>query len=350
MNRFPNALFAFLAGLSIVAGIGTSLTAADSVNYVCTKPEGYVTVNITTGTSTIFGLPLETPAVFRFTVGSVTDDTVTFDDADFETEQFITTGSYWLRVITGNQAGRHLLITDNTEKTLTVDLTDGTSLAVPLTQANWALQSGDIVEIAPTDTLKSLFGGILKSGSFVLMADTFALWDGAKWIAYYKWISDEHWYLSTDIDKKTPMDDMVIHPYYAWAITRRVGNPTLTQRFWGSVPEQPVMFRHHGGSSELTAARFPVDQSLSDFRYGNQTLWQSGDIVFFADTIGLWSGSQWVAYWENTQGNWRKTGDATDRSDLKISLGTPIMVTLRGARSGKNVFLTQPLPYPNPRE
>ena len=331
---------------------GTALTAStdeDGTVYACTKPQGYVTITIPQGAATTyFGNPLESPAVYRFEVESVTTNTMTFADAAFETDQFVTTGPYWLRVISGNQAGRHMLIEANTANTLTLDLMDGTTTEVTLTETDWAIQAGDIVEIAPADTLQKFFENIITPAANAFSAERVNLWTGARWVSYYNsatngWIGEGN----------VPVEeDVIIRPQDAWAIrTNRSEETTIV--LTGTVPEQPVLVRHTGGAaSVITANRFPVDLELADFHFQGPGEWKTGS-AFGADAIGLWTGARWVNNYKAASGAWMQTGSGAsteDQSAVSVKSGDVMNVLVRGTASGTKQFFSLPIPYPNPRE
>ena len=327
----------------------TEAAASDEeVVYACTKPEGYVTLTIPAGPSTTyFGMPLESPAVYRFNVGSVTSDTMTFADAAFAPNQFTESGPYWLRVISGAQAGRYMLIESNTENSLTLDLKDDTPVAVTLNETDWAIQEGDIVEIAPADTLKSFFENIITPATNPRRAERVSLWNGTRWVTYYN-LNESGWYCS---DGNTPLEeDIVLRPHEAWAIsTNRAEETTILLK--GSVPEQPVLLRHPGnGANVVTANRFPIDVTLGDFRFGGPASWTAGN-PRTADTVGLWTGARWVSNYLDGNNQWKLTTQASDdQSATPIASGAAVNVLVRQNKSGAGQFFSLPLPYNNPRE
>ena len=72
-------LFAFLSSAFVLS----AASVISSADYYCTKPEGYVTIDVIQGSMTSLGVPIEAPALYRFEVATVANNTLTFADADF---------------------------------------------------------------------------------------------------------------------------------------------------------------------------------------------------------------------------------------------------------------------------
>jgi len=316
-------------------------------------PEGEVLVRLPAGSSTTYtGHPLDIPGIYHGPIASVSGGTITMTSSPFTAGAFAQANSpYWLRVMTGAQAGRHALITANTANSITVDLTDGTSSPVALDANGWAMAVGDIIEIAPADTLASLFGGLLTGGASILSADTVSLWDGTRWVAFYYSTTQNTWL--GQLTGTTSQSNRVVRPDEAWAITRRSGRPALSVLQFGAVPVHPQLLRHPGGGSRMTSLRFPVPQPLSSFAFtGGPGIWLAADDESTADTIGRWTGTAWRTYWELTDGTWLQHGDTTsaDQSMLMVQPGEALNVFRRNAASGPASFLSQPVPCADPRQ
>jgi hypothetical protein len=314
------------------------------------QPEGYVAIQMPAGSSThYYSHPLQSPAIYRGRVTSVTADQITVAGDPFDAGAFAASPN-WLRVLEGAQAGRHSLITSNGTNTVTVDLQDGTGQSVALTASWWNVAVGDLVEIAPADTLDSLFGDVVNPGSSIFTADTVSLWDGTRWVAYHRSTTHNVWLGQTT--GLTPQDDLVIAPHQAWGLTRRPVRPAATLVLPGAVPESRQLLRHFGVSTVYTGVRFPVTQRLEDFAFEGPGSWTSHNNVFAADTVSLWDGTTWVSYWRTPAGVWRRQGDATeaDQSAREIEPGHAVSILRRSAATGVNVFISQPQPYSDPRQ
>ncbi|ATC65421.1 hypothetical protein CMV30_16535 [Nibricoccus aquaticus] len=317
---------------------------------VRSQPSGYVSHSLPAGASSAYlGQPLLAPALYLGTVKNVSAGQVTMAGTPFVPGAFAAS-PHWLRVLTGAQAGRHALITANGNNTLTVDLSDGAAEVVALDTAGWTLAPGDQIEVAPADTLASFFNDLVVPGSSLFTADTVGLWNGTRWVSYYRSTTQNAW-----IGQLTGMvaqDNVVLPPQGAWVLTRRAGRPAFTLQLTGVVPESKQLLRVKGGATTMTSGRFPVPQPLSAYAFEGPGAWTSGLTVQQADNVGLWDGVRWVYYWRTTAGTWLKQDDAsaTDYSTLEIAPARAVSVVRRNAAAGPAVFLSQPQPYTDPRQ
>ncbi len=314
------------------------------------QPEGYVALELPAGSSTrYYSHPLLSPAIYRGEVAGVSANEITVVGAPFNAGAF-TASPYWLRVLEGAQAGRQALVVANTGNSVTVDLQDGASQSVALTAPGWSVAAGDVIEIAPADTLDSLFGQIVTPGNSLFTADTVSLWDGTRWVAYYRSTTQNAWI--GQFTGNAPQNDRVIAAQQAWGLTRRPARPAATLVLPGVVPESRQLLRHGGAGTVYTGIRFPVPQTLADFEFDGPGNWNSSDALFSADTVSLWDGTRWVAYWRTPAGKWRRQGDASnaDHSSLVIAPGSAVSVLRRAAATAEDVFISQPQPYSDPRQ
>ena len=314
------------------------------------QPVGFLTVALTAGASSSYlGQSLLSPAIYRANVAAVGPAQISVNGAPLAPGAFAAS-PHWLRVLTGAQAGRHALITGNDSSSLTVDLRDGSGEAAPLNISGWSVASGDAIEIAPADTLASLFGDLVAPGASLFAADTVGLWDGTRWVSYYRSSTQNAWL--GQFTGLVPQDNLVIAPQRSWVLTRRAGRPAMNVLFSGAVPESAQLLRHPGAGTTMTTLRFPIAQPLSHFAFAGPGSWNSASSMTTADTIGLWDGARWVSYWRTPEGQWRKQGDATDAdySSLAIAPGRAVSVLRRTPASSSALFFSQPQPYSDPRQ
>ncbi|WP_438479229.1 hypothetical protein [Oleiharenicola lentus] len=314
-----------------------------------TQAEGYLATPLPAGASNSYlGQALLPSALFSGNVTAVAASQLTFAGTPFTAGAF-TSSPCWLRIVSGPQAGRVALITANDASSITVNLVDNTSQSVALNAASFSVVVGNTVEIVPADTLDTLFTGLVTGGNSLFTADTIGLWDGTKWVSYYRSTTTNSWLGQTT--GSTSQNNLVIAPQQAWVLTRRAGRPATTLVLPGIAPESRQLLRHAGAGTAMTTARFPVTQTLASFAFTGPGTWVSNDAFASADTVSLWSGTQWVAYWRTSAGEWRRQGDTTNanHASLVVEPGRAVSVLRRAAATGNATFVSQPLPYSDTR-
>ncbi len=134
----------------ILAIGGVALKAQTSPVVVNTVPEGAVTLSIPmthTGQSSTnyLSMPLSSDPIYTGAVFSVTTDTITIADspAPWTTNQFADTNQtgtpYFVKFLSGVQAGRVILIKTNTANSVTLDTTDNSSQIVALNTSGFSV-------------------------------------------------------------------------------------------------------------------------------------------------------------------------------------------------------------------
>jgi hypothetical protein len=310
------------------------LAVYDGERVARTQAEGYLATALPAGVSTRYtGHALVAPTIFRGNATAVAASQLTVAGTPFTAGAFTSTPC-WLRIVTGPQAGRLARITANTTNTISVDLTDGTSQSVALNASGLALTVGTTIEVVPADTLGSLFTDLVVAGNSLFTADTIGLWNGTRWVSYYRSTTQNAWL--GQLTGNLVQDDLVVAPHQAWVLTRRAGRPATTLVLPGTVPETRHVLRHAGAGTVMTTVAFPVAQTLADFAYAGPGTWVSHDSFASADTVALWNGTQWINYWRTSAGEWRRQGDAsnTDHSALVIEPGQSVSVLRRAAATG----------------
>jgi uncharacterized protein (TIGR02597 family) len=336
------------------AGVASAQSAS-----VSTTPVGYVGVTIQPTTSaqtttTYVSLPFFNAPVYANAVSSITSGTVTVSTSTWTTNQFAQTGApYFLKIVSGQESGRVMLITANTTNTLTVDTTDHSSQTTGLDTNGFVLQAADLIQIVPGETLASLLGDgstgnpvQLVGGTSTFTADTVGIYSNAsnRTTGYYYNTNAQSWLTNTST---LSQNSLIIYPETVLAITRRPNRPAITLALTGSVPEVTPLTKNTGGAASAVYAstRFPVDIILSNL---NIPGWVESNLSFTADTIGVWDQAvaRWDTYYETTSGEWLKSGDTiTNQNSLVIPAGTGIVLLKRTALSGANSFLAVTMPY-----
>ncbi|MDR1789023.1 MAG: hypothetical protein LBR12_01465 [Opitutaceae bacterium] len=352
MKKVPLSLLSALLAFPAAA-----LADEGAVDYVCTKPEGYVKLSFPAGAGTYYlGNPMEAKAIWRGKVSSVAATQLTLDNPVLAENELTDAPYYYLRFITGNQRGRHCLILDVEGAVVEVDTEDGQNVSVPLNEVDWAVAQDDIVEIARADTVTSLIlrpddpTAFLRKGTSSMNSDVVSFWNGVSWYSYYYHSTENQWKSGVS---GTPAITELLLPDRAWGITRRAISSAVDVVFTGTVPEQRTLTRHEGSVGVVSSFnRFPVNQTMSNFAYGEEGEWVRHDTTAgFADRVVLHNGVSWETFWKKkTSDIWVKLGDTvTDRSAEVVEVGRGMRLIKRAVASGKQFFLSQEMPYSNPR-
>jgi uncharacterized protein (TIGR02597 family) len=326
-----------------------------------TTPVGAMTytLNATVGVvNTYLSIPLTDSPVYSGAVLSVATATLGFTGTPFTDGALAQAGSpYFLRLQSGAQAGRTMLITANTANSTTVDITNNTSQSTNLVTGNFTVAVGDAVQIFAGDTLGTFFGttanattgylnGIaLKGATSAFTADTVSIYNRltSKQDAYFFNTTLGYWKLSSS---NANANGVVLYPDASFAITRRASRPAISFTVLGDVPVAAPKIKTAGSNQPVYGANpFPVDMNLGALNLVN---WTKGTSAFTADTIAIYNPllSKMDTYYQKLDGTWRKSSDAnTDQSTFVIPAGSAMSFVKRAAVSGAGSFLGSPLPY-----
>lgn len=80
----------------------------------------------------------------------------------------------------------------------------------------------------------------------------------------------------------------------------------------------------------------------------NLSNWTKSNSAFTADTLSIFNpvSSKFEAYYQRTDGTWRKSGDVlTDQGATLIPTGTMVTILKRASVSGSASFISCQLPY-----
>lgn len=327
---------------AICAALLTFSTTAFAQTTAATVPVGYMTYSLPSGATTPVGISLSESNVHTGPVATVTANAISAANVTWTANQFATAGApHFVNIMSGAQVGRTLLITGNTANTVTVAAGD-----TPLNTTGFALAAGDRFEIVPGDTLGTLFGGTaetvaLQGGASAATADNVQLFNGVRFLSYYFSTTAGSWVLSGD-STNTSQNNVVLAPYSGLVVLRR--GPDTSFVVTGRVPSTNLLTQLPGRGAFM-ALRFPTDTKLSELisTPGN---WTANDSPALADTVGIWDGTRWVAYWKKSDGNWYQAGgDGSNKNNFVISAGTALSIVKRQASTGASSFMAQQLPY-----
>lgn len=323
---------------------------------VTTAPVGAMTYSFpatTQLTSSYISVPLTNAPIYSGTFASFTSTTINFAGTPFTAGELAQAGSpYFLRLQSGTQAGRCLLITANTVNSVTVDVTNNSSQTTNLDTSGFSVALGDQVQIFPGDTLASFFGDnttgnplILVGAAGALSADTVSIYNKslAKQDAYFFSTSLGYWRSTTSTENK---NGVVLYPDAAFGLTRRAGRAALSFSVVGDVPVVTPKIKTAGSNQAVYGANpYPVDLTLGTLNLVN---WTKSNSALSADTISVYNSSQakMDTYYQKLDGTWRKVGDTiTDQSPFVVPAGSLLGFLKRAAVSGSASFISSPLPY-----
>lgn len=318
-----------------------------------TVPVGMMTIEIRAGSLanpsvTTFSLPLResTPPDFvgqaAGRITGVTATTLANTNAGWAPGALSQPSSpYFIRITSGNAAGRTLKIssaTANTESTLTV-LNQGTDLS---TLGIVTGSDGDTYEIFPGDTLESFFGDSTLGATSAASADVVRLYDGSSWSDYYYNSTAQQWRIGS-----IPVNQnfVVLRPDSGITFYRR-GSTSLTYSLFGVVPSTPIRSVVNNGGVTYLGNAFPVDQTLAASGFNTVPGWVNNvGAVTTADKIGIWGGSSYTYYnYSQSLGQWRAGSVPVNQNNVRIPAGTPVLINRPTPAPGVSVLL-QDLPY-----
>jgi uncharacterized protein (TIGR02597 family) len=344
-------IFYFLS--AIILAISSISADAQSAT-VATVPEGMITFSLPQGVPSYFSLPLTNNEIFSGSVTAVSGDTINVGDtpAPFTMSLSTTTAPYFVKFLSGNEAGRVLLITANTSSSLILDTTDhAMGLRVVLTTTGYNVQVGDTFEIFPGDTLASVFGAgttasplVLTGGTTERASDTVSFYTmtGVSAVVYYFNTSAGYW---EQAGTTTNANDTIIYPYSSFAVNRRSSNPSTTFVVSGKVTPVATAIKVVGDQTVYSSTQFATNVSLSQLNFSN---WVMGTSVDTADTLNVWNPSEnhMDTYYQESSSIWHKYPDAvTNQSSFVISAGAVTTITKRETVTNATSFVQAPLPY-----
>jgi uncharacterized protein (TIGR02597 family) len=347
-NNFTN----FLTGIAFAAGM---ISVAASSASVATVPIGMITYPLVQGTTNYLSLPLTATETYTSTVNAVSSNTITVSDtpAPFTASLAVSGAPYFVKFLSGNEAGRVMLITYNTASALTLDTTDHSSgAAVPLDATSFNVQSGDAFEIFPGDTLASIFGTgsaqsplIVTGGQTVATSDTVSLFTSInnRFESYFFNTTDNCW---EDYGTPGNANDTIIYPYSAMAIDVRSGHSAANLIVGGRVTPVGAQTKLQSSGTIFTSTHYATDVKLSQLKFGSN--WTMGSNIVSADTLAVWnpSANRFDTFYQKPDSTWRRfPDDTTDQSNFAIASGTVTAIEKREVVTGGQTFLQSQLPY-----
>jgi uncharacterized protein (TIGR02597 family) len=332
-----------------------------------TTPVGAMTYTFPAAPSgdvtTYFTLPLLNDPVFTGSPSAVADSNLTFSNATWTTNEFVTTPpSFFVRVMSGLEQGRILKITGNTANTLTVSTNDDSSVSTPLTTGNFSVTTSDSIELIQADTLASLFGdnvtGNLTFGgaSRLGSADTVTILNKSSNTSVAYWFNT-----STLVNQWRPvsgtaanMNNTPVFPDSTMVVVRRKGRTVTSFPLLGRVSTVKTLIKSIPTRAVPSSLIMPVDVQLSSLQIAGSSIplgagWTKANRLGSADTITINNAStgKTDTYYQRTDNTWRLSTDAnTDQSSVTIPAGSVISFLERtNGLTGSAAFFCVSLPY-----
>jgi len=343
-------IFYFLMGVALATGVASATTKSS----VATVPAGMITFALTHGKSSYLSLPLTKLSTYTSSVTAVTTNTISVDDtpAPFTTNFATPVAPYFVKFLSGNEAGRVMLITANTTSALTLDTTDHASgAAVALTTTGFSVEAGDTFEVFPGDTLASVFGAgttqsplLLTGARNVSASDVVSLFttSGTGTIYYFN-TAVGFW---QQYGAAANANNTIIYPYSAFMVARRPTHPDMTLVLAGRVTQVAAETKVIGNGTVYGSTHYATDTKLSQLHFGAN--WIKGATATVADTLSVWNAAlgRFDIFYQMPDSTWRKSSDTvTDQSSFTIPAGAVTTIAKRGIVSGAASFLASSLPY-----
>jgi len=342
----------FLSALSI---------QAESVS-LNTTPKGIISFPLQHGVTTYLSLPVEADPTYSGAVASTTANSITVADNPTPwTAGELTTPAqpYFVKFLTGPEAGRIVLITANTTNILTLDTTDHSTQTTPLLSSpasSFDVQAGDTFEIFPGETLATLFGTgttqdpveYLIGSTNITQADVVSVFttSTAPALSYFFDTGKSYWRL---YPSTANANNAIIYPYSSLAITRRITNGDAVMPMMGGVSSVALLIKTLGKATKYSSTQYAADVALSQLQLGPS--WTKGTSVTNSDVVAIWNAGTIPGHFDSyyqlsTDSTWRKyPNKTTDVSSFVIPAGTAICITKREFVSGEASYLQPPLPY-----
>jgi len=331
--------------------------ATSSVS-VASLPQGMVVISTgSQGSTNYISLPLSSNAIYTGSVSSVGPNTINVSGTPFTTNLAAIGSPYFVKFLSGNEAGRTLLITGNSANSLTVSITDNSSQSVNLQTANFSVSPGDSFEVVPGDTLASLFG--TNTGNNPLAITGASSYASADWVNIYNPVTGswQIFFFNTSLNYWTlegssgNANSTVLYPYSGLSITRHSpSEPVPFIVLTGRVPEVQVMVKTTGSNAiTYVSTGYPVGMTLSQLNFGSN--WVKGTSTATADIVSVWNSSTktFISYYQLPTSAWCQAGSpAADKGSTVLPAGCCLALQQHMSVSGASSYLTLSVPYSVP--
>lgn len=337
-----------MAALALLALAGPSIAASPTV-------AGYNRLTVPGNSDAFVSLPFAAGVEGTFTVSGAPDQAngIAVAGAAFDADEY--KDMYYIRVVTGQAAGRWATISGNTATNLT--LADNGFLG--------QLVDGDSFKILKHQTVGSVFPDKLEGKSFepslnVFSLGTTILVPNASAVGINKSPAAIHYYLDgawRQVGKPSTQsfDDAVLSPD-SYFIVRNGGDEELTVLLSGAA-NTAVLSRSipvASTSNDVPAGTGrPTPVTLKELGLGGTTAFKTTDSIFaFKDKLFVYDNAATginkppAAIYFYSGGAWRKVGASLTESfdDEVLPAGAALLIRKAGGTVG-TVTWVQPSPY-----
>lgn len=314
-----------------------------------TVPVGFVTIPLTEKNLNLMSLPLQQAAVSAGKVTAVGNTTITDSTATFGA----VANTHYVRIKSGNAAGRELVVTANTSTLLTLATGSG-NFALPVSNTgNVTVAVDDMYELVPMFTLADVFGAgtlqdpvALKSAATAAAADQVTIYADGTTSTYYH--NGTNW-RNVLVADSANYNTKGIPPQAGISISRKPGGKSCMLDFTGTVASTPARFQLPGGAKVAVPISSPVGATLASLNFSAMPSWTRNDDPKSADQVTVYRPNKTIsAFYLNSLGVWRNAGNPADVKNYGAALipaGSGLWIVRRGAATGAGCNVASTLPY-----
>jgi len=315
-----------------------------------TTPVGVVTVQLDANKKTALSLPLEKSPIASGNVTAVTAATISDSAA---TLPALST-NHFVRIKSGNAAGRNLRITSNTGTTMTVETGVG-SWALPVDSSGnntVSVAVGDKYEIVPMWTLGEVFGSnsttsVLRTATNPNSADQITVYSDGTVQAFFN--NGTNWRNAASSSDTNNYNSYGLLPTGGIWVTRRSTGTNAELQFTGNVVSTAARMHMPGGNRFGQSIPYASRATLGTLSLASLSSWTKNNNPNNADQVTIYRPDNTVgSYFVNAAGVWRNalsSLDTTDYTNTEIPAGSGLWITRRGAATGSTANVNSTLPY-----
>ncbi len=315
-----------------------------------TTPVGVVTVQLDANKKTALSLPLEKSPIAYGNVTAVTATTISDSAATLPA----LSNNHFVRIKSGNAAGRNLRITSNTGTTMTVETGSGSwTLPVDSSGNNTVSVSvGDKYEVVPMWTLGEVFGSnsttsVLRTAANPNSADQVTVYSDGTVLAFFN--NGTNWRNAVSSTDTTNYNSFGLLPTGGIWVTRRSTGTNAELQFNGNVVSTAARMQMPGGSRFGQSIPYASRATLGTLSFASLPSWTKNNNPNSADQVTIYRPDNSVgSFFVNAAGIWRNalsSLDTTDYTNSEIPAGSGLWITRRGSATGPTANVNSVLPY-----
>jgi len=336
--------------LALSLASAAALLSSTHAQNATTTPVGFVSVQLDANRRTAISIPLENSPTAFGTVTGVTSTTITDAAASFGS----LVGSSYIKITSGQAAGRNFWITSNTATVLTLR-TGAANFALPVDNSSGNTNNvavGDKYQIVPMFTLAGIFGSnstssVLKCAANPNQADQVTIYSDGTSAVYFN--DGINWRNALAGNDKNNYNALGILPTSGIWIVRRATGANASLDFLGTVPIHGIKTQLPGGARVAVGMPFPEGATLATMSFSSMPGWVRGNNPANSDQVTIYRPDNTSSvYFLDVNNVWRNAlagNDKTNYATTVIPPGSGIWVVRRGATTGVNATFAAILPY-----